>query len=55
MARRVIGIAVTVWLVAGCSTATSNLMFSEAHQCTRGGGWWRGNLGVCEVQGEGKR
>lgn len=52
--RYVIGIAVVVWLLAGCSPNTG-LTWSEAQECTRGGGWWRLNLGVCEIQGEGKR
>ena len=54
MLRGMIGIAATVWLLAGC-TATSGVMFSEAQQCTRGGGWWRANLGLCEIQGVGKQ
>jgi hypothetical protein len=54
MVRGIIGLAVTVLIVAGCSAAP-DLLFSEAQQCTRGGGWWRVNLGVCEIQGEGKR
>jgi hypothetical protein len=54
MVRGIIGIAVTVWLAAGCSAAPS-LMLSEAQQCTRGGAWWRANLGICEIQGVGKQ
>ena len=53
MVRPLIGIALTVWLLAGC-TGASGVVFSEAQQCTRGGGWWRANLGICEIQGEGK-
>jgi hypothetical protein len=52
--RSVIGIAAVVWLLAGCSSGMS-LTWSEAQECTRGGGWWRLNLGVCEFQGEGKQ
>ncbi|HKX06486.1 MAG TPA: hypothetical protein VJX71_28620 [Methylomirabilota bacterium] len=52
--RSVIGIAVVVWLLAGCSSGLG-LTWNEAQECTRGGGWWRLNLGVCEIQGEGKR
>jgi hypothetical protein len=56
MVRRLIGFIITAWLIAGCtSTSTTNLMFSDAQQCSRGGGWWRANLAVCEVQSEGKR
>jgi hypothetical protein len=54
MVRGIIGIVVTVWLAAGCSTAPSP-MLSEAQQCTRGGAWWRANLGICEIQGVGKQ
>jgi hypothetical protein len=54
MVRQVIGIAVTVWLIAGCTSAP-NPMFSEAQQCAHGGGVWRANLAFCEIQGEGKR
>lgn len=54
MMRQVISVAVTVWLLAGCNS-TMNLMFSEETQCTRGGGWWRANLSICEIQGEGKQ
>jgi len=51
--RRVIGMVVTVWLMAGCASAP-HLTFSETKECTRGGGWWRSNLGICEIQGDGK-
>jgi hypothetical protein len=54
MVRGIIGLALTIWLLAACTSAT-NVMFSEAQQCTRGGGWWRANLGVCEIQGTGKQ
>jgi len=54
MMRQVIGVVIAVWFFAGCTSATSS-MVSEAQECTRGGGWWRSNLGVCEIQGEGKR
>jgi hypothetical protein len=52
--RSLIGIAVVVCLLVGCSSGMS-LTWSEAQECTRGWGWWRLNLGVCEIQGEGKR
>jgi hypothetical protein len=52
MVRWVVGIAATTWLLAAC-TSSSTPAFSEAHQCTRDGGWWRANLWVCEMQGEG--
>jgi hypothetical protein len=54
MVRWVIGIAVTVWLIAGCTSAP-NPMFSEAQQCAHGGGVWRAILGLCEIQGTGKQ
>lgn len=54
MMRQVISVAVTVWLLAGCNS-TMNLMFNEAQECARGGGWWRANLSICEIQGEGKQ
>jgi len=58
MVREAIGIAVIVWLLAGCAStmpapATTNLMVSDAQQCMRGGGWWRASLGVCDMQGTG--
>jgi hypothetical protein len=53
MVREIIGIAVTVWLAAGCSAPGQ--MLSEVQQCTHGGGWWRSTLGVCEIQGVGKQ
>jgi hypothetical protein len=58
MVREGIGIAVTLWLLAGCGSTmpaptTTSPMFSEAEQCTRGGGWWRVSLGVCDMQGTG--
>ena len=52
MARGIIGIVVTVWLVAGCTAALSASL-SDAQQCTRGGGWWRESLGICDMQGTG--
>jgi hypothetical protein len=58
MAREAIGIAVTVWLLAGCGSnepapTTTGPTFSEAHQCLRGGGVWWAILGVCDMQGTG--
>ena len=55
MVREAIGIAVIVWLLAGCAStmpapAPTNPMFSEAQQCMRGGGWWRASLGICDMQ-----
>lgn len=58
MTREAIGIAVAVWLLAGCGSTvpapTSTYpMLSEAQECTRGGGWWRQSLGICDRQGTG--
>jgi hypothetical protein len=56
MGRVIVGIAATLCL-AGCSSSipspTTTPMFSEAHQCVRGGGWWRESLGICDMQGTG--
>jgi hypothetical protein len=58
MVREAIGIAATVWLLAACGSnmpapTTTNPTLSDAQQCTRGGGWWRASLGVCDMQGTG--
>ena len=58
MIREAIGIAVAAGLLAGCGSTvlapTSPYpMLSEAQECTRGGGWWRQNLGICDRQGTG--
>jgi hypothetical protein len=58
MVREAIGIAVIVWLLAGCASTMpaptpTNPMFSEAQQCMRGGGSWRQSLGLCDMQGTG--
>lgn len=58
MMREAIGIAVGVWLLAGCGSTmsaptTASPMLSEAQRCTRGGGWWRQSLGICDMQGTG--
>ncbi len=58
MVRQAIGIAVMVWALAGCASTmapppTTDPMLSQAQQCTRGGGWWRQSLGICDVQGTG--
>jgi len=58
MTRRIIGLAVTLCCLAGCGStwpvpASGDSTFSDARQCTRGGGWWRTSLGVCDVQGTG--
>jgi hypothetical protein len=55
MGRVIVGIAATLCL-AGCSSSIpspTTPMFSEAHQCVRGGGWWRESLGMCDMQGTG--
>ena len=58
MVRGIVGIAATLWCLAGCgssmpSSTTTTPVFSEAQQCTRGGGWWRQSLGTCDMQGTG--
>jgi len=59
MVQAAIGIAVTIWLLAGCGssmpapTTTTDPMVSETQQCMRGGGWWRQSLGICDMQGTG--
>jgi len=52
MTRRAIEIALAVCLMAGCAS-TPNAAVSVAQECTRDGGWWRAELGLCEVQGPG--
>jgi hypothetical protein len=47
MARRMIGIAIAVWLLAGCASATGSAV-SEEEECKRTGGWWRASLGICD-------
>jgi hypothetical protein len=59
MARIAIGLAVAVWLLAGCGSSmpppatSASSMLTDAQQCIRGGGWWRQSLGVCDMQGTG--
>jgi len=57
MVRVGTSIAVTVWLLAGCANmqapTTPGPAVSEKERCTRGGGWWRESLGVCDTQGTG--
>ncbi len=51
MMRYVMCAVIAGWLLAGCSTAGPDLVLTDAQQCTRGGGWWRANLGLCEIMG----
>jgi len=58
MVRETLEIALSVCLLAGCGSSMQtgsppNPLFSEAQQCVRGGGYWRQNLGVCDMQGTG--
>jgi hypothetical protein len=45
--RKVIEIALTIWLIAGCAS-TPNSTVIAAQECTRDGGLWRPQLGLCE-------
>jgi hypothetical protein len=57
MVRGIVGIAATLWCLAGCGSSmpspTTTPVLSEAQQCVRGGGWWRDSLGICDMQGTG--
>ena len=57
--RTILGIVTTVALLSGCAANTASTPTAakntQAEQCERGGGWWRANLDVCEVQGTGKQ
>ena len=54
MVRGIVGIAATLWCLAGCGSSmpsqTSTPMSSEPQECVRGGGWWRESLGMCDMQ-----
>jgi hypothetical protein len=47
MVRRVIGIAIIVWLMAGCASTTGQVV-NEEEECNRNGGIWRTSLGMCD-------
>jgi hypothetical protein len=53
MVRRAIGIALTVWLIAGCTSTTkqtdaSTSVVNEEEECNKNGGWWRTSIGICD-------
>jgi len=53
-----VGCAAVLAILSGCATSSTAPTIdtrTQAEQCERGGGWWRPNLGVCEVQGTGKQ
>jgi hypothetical protein len=47
MVRRVIGIAIIVWLMAGCAS-TKGEVVNEEEECNRNGGWWRPGIEICD-------
>jgi hypothetical protein len=47
MVRRIIEIAIAVWLLAGCASATGSAV-NEEEECKRTGGWWRASIGICD-------
>lgn len=52
MTRRLAAVALTLCCLAGCSSTAAvpaDPMVTTAQQCTRGGGWWRIGLGVCDM------
>jgi hypothetical protein len=54
--RKIIEIAATMWLIAGCASgpnSTADSAVSLGQECMRDGGWWRAQLAVCEVQAPG--
>ena len=54
----IVGCATVLAILNGCATSSTAPTIdtrTQAEQCERGGGWWRPNLGVCEVQGTGKQ
>jgi ABC-type uncharacterized transport system auxiliary subunit len=56
MVRELAAVAAIVFGLTGCSSTTSvpaDTTILTAQQCTRGGGWWRVSLGVCDMQGTG--
>ena len=56
MTRGLAAVVLTLCCLAGCSSTAAvpvDPMVTTAQQCTRGGGWWRTNLGICDTQGTG--
>ena len=48
MVRRVIGIAISLSLIAGSTSMTTTPTVSEEEECNRNGGWWRPALEICD-------